>query len=177
MDDHKKGVQRALNKYLERQEPKVAGPKRHYEKPEKEVEKACLKWMRDRGWNVQIFEAKATFSEAAGRYISQAMKAGSADCMGHLPDGVGAIVEFKAPGRLSSYAAEKNYRQQQFINDKIDAGCFACVVDSVERLSTIYNEWVFRRGAKNSLIDSKTYLKSQLPKRSGRSKYDKDLDL
>lgn len=166
----------AVERYLQKQEPKAAGPSRHYEKPEKEVEKACLKWMRERGWNVAIYESKATFNEKAGRFISQNMKAGTADCMGHLPDGIGVVVEFKAPKRLSSYAAEKNHRQQEFVKQKIDAGCFACVTDSVERLADIFAMWQYKR-SERGVSESKRYLHAMLPIRKRASKYDKDFEI
>lgn len=197
MDDYKKRVENAMKGYFERQEPKIKGPTRHYDKPEKEVEKACLKWMRDRGWNVAVYESKATYNPNAGRYISQNMKAGTADCMGHMENGIGVVVEFKAPGRLSTFAAPKNHRQQEFVKEKIKAGVFACVVDSVSRLEEIFNAWselrksdelvpsrirFVKAGPHNfEVIEgmnlSKSFLIHSLPKRTGRSKYDKDFTM
>lgn len=169
----------AIERYMKRQEPKVQGPKRKNEKPEKDVEKACLKWMRERGWNVQIYESKAVYSESAGRYISQNMKAGNTDCMGTLPNGIGVYVEFKAKGRRSQFASFKNHRQQEFVQQKIEAGGFACVVDSPELLESIFEHWMQLRMQENSQLEhtfkaSKEYLMSQVPKRT-REEYDEPL--
>jgi hypothetical protein len=154
----------AIERYYKRQEPKAQRKSVHNDKPEKEVEKACLAWMREMNWTVAIYESKATYSEAAGRYISQNMKAGTADCMGNMASGIGVIVEFKAPKKLSTFARPANHRQQEFMKEKIRSGCFACVTDSVTRLYTIYMKWVDLRGL--GLIDeSKEYLLEMLPKR------------
>lgn len=167
----------AIERYYKRQEPKTQRKSVHNEKPEKEVEKACLAWMREQGWTVAIYESKATYNAQAGRYISQNMKAGTADCMGSMGDGIGVVVEFKAPGKLSTFASEKNHRQQEFIKKKIDSGCFACVVDSVDRLKNYFYEWISYR-ASDAMTDprgshSKQYLHAMLPKRK-RTKKDDD---
>jgi hypothetical protein len=163
MDENRKSnVRRAVENYYKRQEPQPTKNKIAYHKPEKEVEAACLKWMRSRHWDVRIYESKSTYDPRAGRYISQSMKAGNADCMGNLPDGVAVIVEFKAPGRLSNFASSKNYRQAKFVQDKIMGGCFACVTDSVERLQGIYMTWAGLR-AEGDLNGAKLYLLGKLP--------------
>jgi hypothetical protein len=122
--------------------------KRTHSKPEKVVEKECLLWMRAKGWSVEIYEAKATFDPHTGRYRQQAMKAGTVDCHGNTDQGASVYVEFKAPGKLSTFAQERNYRQQQFLRKKIETNVFAVVVDSPERLERLYNGWEFfrRRG-------------------------------
>ena len=162
----------AIERYYKRQESKAQRKSVHNDKPEKEVEKACLKWMREQGWTVAIYESKSTYDPNRGRYISQSMKAGNADCMGHLPGGIGVIVEFKAPTKLSTFAAEKNHRQQEFVKQKIDAGCFACVTDSVERLRDIFALWSYKR-SQRGIEDSQRYLHEMLPKRK-RTKKDDD---
>lgn len=162
MDEVKKGAKNAVEKYLLRQEKEAAGPTRRNQKPEKEVEKACLEWMRARGWVVAIYESKSKFDPSRGRYISQTMKAGTADCMGNLPDGIECIVEFKAPGRLSSFASEKNMKQQLFLQRKIQTNCFAAVVDSVARLELIFKSWQQKRSA-GDLYEARMYLLSMLP--------------
>ena len=162
--DHKKRAEAALNKYLtnyQKETDKMTGKikKRSYNKPEKDVEKECLTWMRAQGWNVQIFESKATLSNGVWR--NQSMKAGNSDCQGTLPGGVACYIEFKAPGRLSTFNNEKNQRQIDFILAKIDMGAFACVVDSVSLLSHIYNEWKKRREIDPA--EAKFYLLEVMP--------------
>lgn len=178
--ERKERGKKAIANYLKKQEPKTVVKRgKKNEKPEKEVEKACLIYMRGLGWDVQIYESKAVYSESAGRYISQNMKAGNTDCMGTMPNGIGVYVEFKAKGRRSQFASFKNHRQQEFLSQKIEAGAFACVVDSAELLSSIYNHWLELRmreyaTIENSFKASKEYLRSQVPKRT-RAEYD-DLD-
>ena len=130
--------------------------------PEKTVVKACLIWMRINGWDVDIFESKSTYDPRRGIYRQQAMTAGICDCLGHLPVpnlGIGVAIEFKAPGRRSTFNAPKNYRQQEFLKAKINTGCFGCVVDSVEMLKEIFEQWQ-KRALKNEGIE---YLNSKLP--------------
>ena len=152
-----------MERFLERQDKKNAGPTRKNSKPEKDlVQKPCMKWMRERGWSVNVFEAKATWSAARGRYISQSVPAGTCDCMGNMPDGHGVAIEFKAPGRLVTFC--DNEVQEEFLKNKVDGGVFACVVDSVERLAEIYEAWAPLK-ASNDMTRAKEYLRLMLPKK------------
>lgn len=164
MSDLKKRITDAINKYSENDAKKWA-PKKPREKqnakPEKDVERSCLEYMRRLNWSVQILESKATFSPSLNRWVNQGMSAGTCDCMGSTEDGIAVAVEFKAKGRLSSFNTDKNYRQRKFIVDKINANAFACVVDSAERLQAIYERWMYIR--QNSKDQAKTFLISQLP--------------
>lgn len=173
-DDWKERVRRAAEAYITKhtQKPTTAAgePKRKNQSPEKLVERTCLEWMRAQGWDVQIFEAKATFDPVRGVWRNQAMKAGTCDCMGNMPSGHGVAVEFKAPGRLSAFALERNHRQRQFIERKIATGVFACVVDSLAMLRSIYGHW---RGFqdKGDFEGAKRFLHSVLPRqKAGRDK-------
>lgn len=157
-------VQKAIHKHAEKQLKKEKGPSRTNEKPEKLVEEICLAWMRSMGWDVDIYESKSSYDPDRDRYISQSMKAGTADCMGHIPDGHGAIVEFKAKGKLATFAHPKNIRQQEFIDRKIKIGAFACVVDSVDRLTEIYVQW--SRLKEHSFGAAQKYLESMVPRRT-----------
>lgn len=164
MDDHKAGTRKAMANYYKRQEPKNERKGKHNDKPEKEVERACLSWMREQGWDVQIFESKATYDPRRERYVSQNMKVGTADCLGHMPSGIGVVVEFKAPSKISTFSAPANHRQQEFMKQKIETGCFACVTDSVARLYTIHLKWVGLRDS-GLIAEAKEYLLEMLPKR------------
>lgn len=158
-DDHKDRVKRAIAIYSESQKPKTT---RKNEKPEKGVELACVRWMQLMKWDVQIFEAKATRS-ISGHWRQQAMKAGTADCGGNMPDGHAVAIEFKAPGRLASFALERNARQQEYLSRKIESGVFACVTDSLDRLVLIHKRW--RELIDKGLLDAaKQYLFEMLPK-------------
>lgn len=174
MDDRKRGVRNAIANYISKQERTANGPSRKNDKPEKAVEKDCLQWMRNQGWIVNIYESKATYNPGLGRYVSQNMKAGTVDCMGQMPSGLAVLVEFKAPGRRSTFAKESNYRQVKFLKDRIKAGAFGCVVDSSVQLYTIYEKW-------NQIYESKgqqraiEYLLEALPKKSNKRKNTEEL--
>jgi len=128
-------------------------------KPEKEVATACMKWMESQGWSVQILEAKATYNPKAGRYLrNTSVEAGTVDCLGSTNMGTLCAVEFKAPGRLSTFAADRNSLQRDYLINKISSYCFGCVTDSVDRLELIYNEYllaleVSREKAKQLLLN------------------------
>lgn len=159
-DDYKKRIEASVLGYATKQ-LKSSSPKRKNTKPEKLIEQECLLWMRSKDWDVNIYEAKATYNIKAGRYLSSAMKAGTADCMGVTNDGIAVFIEFKAKGRLSTFALEKNYRQQQFLISKINHGAFACVVDSAQLLQSYYLQWVMRRD--ETIEAGKSFLRSVLP--------------
>lgn len=133
-------------------------------KPEKDVERYCLEWMRARDWDVQIVEAKATYNPRAGRYLrNTSVSAGTCDCIGTLPDGKFVAIEFKAPGRLSTFAHDRNVEQRDYILKKIHSGAFACVVDSASRLEKIYAAW--EEALQVSPDKAKNILLGFLPKR------------
>lgn len=111
-------------------------------KPEKDVERFCLEWMRSQGWDVQIMESKATYNPKAGMYLrNTSVSTGTCDCIGTMPDGKFVAIEFKAPGRLSTFASDRNHMQRDYIISKIRSGAFAAVVDSVARLEKIHAAW------------------------------------
>jgi len=120
---------------------KINKPKRKNQKPEKLVEQACIKCMREQCRQVEVYESKATYNPRLGIYMQQAMRAGTCDAMGVLPSGIAVGVEFKAKGRISTFNKEKNHRQKEFIITRIGMNGFFCVVDSVERLKEIYKGW------------------------------------
>jgi len=149
----------ALNKFSEKAARELAPKKKRmpYAKPEKEVEKACLKWMRDRGFSVDVFEAKATYNPRAGAWLQQSMKAGVVDIMGSTNLGIMLAVELKAPAKLKTLREN----QRLFLIEKIAANAFACVTDSVARLADIYNTWLGYRYVDQE--KARAYLMSMLP--------------
>lgn len=163
----------AMNKFLtkEANEIKKLSPvdesgalkvrKKRNASPEKDVEKACLIYMRKLSWDVQIYESKATWDTQSHQWKNQSMKAGNADCQGVMPDGIAVAVEFKAPGKLSTFNLDKNYRQKEFIIKRINQNAFACVVDSADLLHEIYIHWQNMRviGA----AEARDYLLRKLP--------------
>lgn len=163
------GASDALNKFYQKEldelNPKVKKKSRNA-KPEKDVEAACLAFMRAWGWTVEIYEAKATWDPIRQIWKNSAMKAGTCDCMGTTEDGVAVAVEFKAPGRLSSFNAEDRYLQRKFIVDRINSNAFACVVDSSESLRVIYGRWKDLRA--QGMGVAREYLLSALPQKRTR---------
>jgi len=158
-EERKKSVLDALNKYSAKS-AKEAAPKakrKRNKSPEKEVEKECLALMRSWGWTVEVYEAKATWNGKA--WVQPGMKGGTCDCMGTTDEGINVSVEFKAPGRLSTFNSQKRFKQRQFIVTRIEANGFACVVDSAKGLEVIYMRWAQIRekdkiAARNFLINS-----------------------
>lgn len=163
-DDRKKSTLDALNNYS-RKHSLLPKKRAKYKKPEKLVETDCVRLMRSWGWDVQIFESKATYSPKAGVWLQQSMKSGTLDCMATMPGGHSAFIEFKA--KNARFRLREN--QRVYILDKIEMGSFACVVDSAELLATIYQEWVLA-------IDKKECLISHLPKKKVQINGETDLD-
>lgn len=155
-------VLKALTKYSEK-DMKERGPKvkrAPRKRPEKEVEKECMLLMRSWRWDMQIYEAKATFNPRTGFYQNQSMKAGTLDSAGSMEDGHSAYVEFKAKGCLRSFNRAANYRQKQFAIKKIQQNAFVAVVDTAELLGTIYTGWLSLRHDKEA---AKLFLMKMLP--------------
>ena len=169
MDDaHKKAVLESINKFSQKQlddlKPKPA-PSRKNDSPEFDlVHVPCVKWMRQQGWLVETYDSKATWSTEQQTWKNQGMKAGTTDSMGVLPNGIALAVEFKAPGKLSTFNLNKNYRQREFVMARINHNAFSCVVDSVERLILIHDEWR-RLRIVEGVKASREYLLSMLPEK------------
>ncbi len=160
----KDSTRKALDSYMSRQIPRSdTNRKKHNAKPEKEVERACLNWMRDpeRGWSVQIYSASATFNPVQGRWMAQSMKAGTVDCQGLMPDGTFVAVEFKAPGALRRFNLPKNHRQKEYLVEKIRMNAFGCVCDSARRLAEIFDG--YKAAVAISKDQAMMYLMGELP--------------
>ena len=128
---------RAMQSYHDRQS-KTQIITRKNKKPEKEVERQCMDWMRLRGWSVQVIESKATYNPEIGVYRNQSAKAGTADCIGCTNDGIFVAVEFKAKGRKSTLRPQ----QYKFLVEKIEHNAFAVCVESADELAHYYELWV-----------------------------------
>lgn len=145
-------------KYHSRQLRKDA-PKRTNKKPEKVVEKLVMSWLNARGFSVNVIEAKATYSRAAGRYLSGQTDAGVSDIVGNDRYGCGVFIELKAPGKRATLRPA----QSQFLKEKIRTNCFAVCVDSVDLLERLYRNWSSVDG-----VDSQKYLMNELPKQRNK---------
>lgn len=162
--DYKKRVMEALRKHHEKNDAKYK-PKRRIRRnrPEKIVEMDCMLWMRAQGWSVDVFEAKATFDPKSGSWRNQAMKAGVCDCLGSTNEGIAVAIEFKAPGARASFNRPQRASQREFILTKIASGNFAAVVDSLNMLKEVYENW--RKLRYIDMNDAKKYLLDSLPEK------------
>ena len=80
--DHRERIKKAIHKYVNKNTPKETKRKRKNNSPELSVQKDVIAWGRAHGWSLDVVEAKATFSEKQGRYISNAVAAGFSDITG-----------------------------------------------------------------------------------------------
>ena len=119
-------------------------------KPEKIVEGDVLAFIDAfTTFSVQVFDSKATYSENDKRYKkSKSVPEHFPDLAGNCTNSGRAVyIELKAKGKLSTTSPG----QHRFLSQKIDDGCFACVVDSAERLKEIYFEWLGSNKSKQAL--------------------------
>lgn len=158
--DGKKSTIDALKNYLTK-DLKSKEPKKKRTKPEKTVEHACVNWMKGiMGWSVEIYNSSSTYNPFINRWINQGMKAGTADCMGVMPDGRAVAVEFKAPKKLFTIC--DNERQLKFIEMRVKQNAFAVVVDSLERLQLLYYSWLKIESADKK----REFLMNNIPRRN-----------
>lgn len=107
-------------------------------KPEKEVERHVLEWLRVNNFDVNIVESKAVFNPKIGRYLSSMSTPGMSDVIGNDRNGKAVYIELKAKGKINTLREN----QFEFLKRKILTNCFAVVIDDVEKLSKYYNHWI-----------------------------------
>jgi hypothetical protein len=139
----KESTKAALDRYFTKQarqtEREMTGVRRKNGRPEFELTaKPCFKWFESSGWSMSIVESKAVYNQAAGRYVDGQAESGFPDCVGSCPNGLGAFVEFKAPGKRGTIRPG----QYAFLLEKASLGCFAVCVDSVEYLRKTWEQFV-----------------------------------
>lgn len=128
--------------------------------PEKKVESEVRAWAFAQGWDLEVYDSKATFSKAKGCYSrNRGLAVGTPDLLGLDQTGLFVAVELKAPGKENQCRVE----QYNFLLRKIEKNGFACVVSSVETLALLYSE--FLKVRQFSLLDSRQLLKNHLPKK------------
>lgn len=106
-------------------------------KPEKIVEKQVMAMAKQIGLDLSVVESKAKYSKALGIYRQSETESGYSDISGNTPDGIAVFVELKAPGKIRNLSPQ----QRSFLLRKIEAGCFACCVDSPDLLFQNYLGW------------------------------------
>src|SRR6185503_12295981 len=135
MNDYKKRIQQATEKFLVKHDP--TRTKRKNQSAERDLQKSVISWLNTNGFDVDNIESKAQFVEKAGTYISQAQTPGHPDIMGNDVHGRAVFIELKAPGRISSLRAN----QRKFLVRKIKTNCFAIAADSIECIESLYSGW------------------------------------
>lgn len=132
----------ALKRYYERQLKRNSSKRRkRNQSPESDVKRAVMAWLKVNGWSMNAVEAKAVWNQGAGRYIRGQTTPGVSDLIGCAPDGTGAFIELKAPGRRGTLKPH----QRQYLFEKIQRDAFALCVDSVECLAKAWAEFSHRR--------------------------------
>jgi hypothetical protein len=101
-------------------------------KPEKVLEKQVLTWASNHAIHLHVVESKAVYSASAGRYLRGQAEAGLPDLIGNI-EGLSAWIELKAKGRRGTLKEH----QREFLVRKIEQGCFAVCIDSVDQLASV----------------------------------------
>ena len=157
-------VRNALFKYSQKQMAfgKNTRSKKN-QKPEREVEKAVMKWLGKNGFSVSVVESKSTYSTAAGRYTSGNACPGFSDIVGCDTDGYAVFIELKAVGKRSTMSEV----QRVFLSEKIKHNAFAMVCDSVCNLDNCYDKWRCI-----GVSDRRKFLFNMLPKARKKARGD-----
>ena len=152
-DEAKKRVQLAMEKFSAKQLPKQKRTIKNG-KPEAELVLELKKHLEGLGFSINVIEAKAVYSERAGRYLRGQAAAGLSDLVGNTHLGQSVFIEAKAPGRRNTI----RLAQHKFLTEKIRSGCFAIVCDSIEYFNIVWAKYTARNGDL-----AKMYLLSELP--------------
>jgi hypothetical protein len=148
MNDYKKRVQNAIDKYHKRQE---RVPRRTNQKPEKHITKPqVLLICKQLGFMIYEIEA-STYNPITKIKSSYAnVPAGWPDLCGIGPNGEALFIELKAPGRRSNLSEDQYY----FLFTAINHNAFAVVVDSGESLKIQWSQWILDSKDKSILLQN-----------------------
>lgn len=138
MSDFKKRIENSINKYNEKHIKKDTLSKRKNSKPEKELEKQIMPYLKQAGIFCWVVDSSAVYSKSAGRYLYSQSDVGTPDLLGVNSQGQFVAVELKAPGRRSSLKEH----QRQFLIRIIEHHGFAMCCDSVQSFLDLYASWL-----------------------------------
>ena len=155
----------SMEKFSARQLKKAAPRAKRNENVEGPVVLEIKNGLNILGWDLQVIESKAVYSESAGRYIGGQTKAGTSDLVGNTPDGIAAFIEVKAKGKRSTLRPD----QHMFLSEKIMRNCFAICADSLDSAKSQYEGWL-------AADNKKKYLGESLPKLAPRFNDDLTFD-
>ena len=152
-------TEKALMSYYKKQikKPRSSKPR---SKPEKIVEKDVLNFCDKMGFLISVVESKAVYQVKAGRYMTGQASPGFSDLVGCDKMGNALFIELKAKGRLSTLRPS----QHNFLIERIRSRAFS-VVDSTERLSRIYSQWILLK--RECPHDAMLFLLDELPAPKG----------
>jgi hypothetical protein len=147
-DDVKKRVEKAMMKFAEKQLPKKRRSKN--ENKEGPVVLEIKNALFAIGFSLDVVEAKATWNERAGRYMSSQAVPGFPDLCGTGPDGESVWIEVKARGKRHTIRPT----QFNFLLEKIKQGAFGVCADSSAYVIECFRKWksLERMSRQNFLI-------------------------
>lgn len=134
----KESTKMALENYLKKQIQQTKTIKPKNKKPEKELEKQMLPFLKSLGIFAWVVDSSAVYSASAGRYLYSQADVGCPDIIGVNHLGLFVAIELKSPGRRSSLKEH----QRDFLTRLIQHNSFACCSDSVSHFSSLYSSWL-----------------------------------
>lgn len=164
--DYKARTKKALEGYFKKQDISqdlAMKPKQKRGKPEKLVEKDVLIWCKQKGFCVDVVEAKAVYSVSTGRYTGRVTSFGLSDIIGNTKDGLFVCIELKSPGRRVGSALHP--RQREFLIKKIKTNAFAVMADSVAYIDKTWTHFCLLPTTEQRI----SYLLNELPDHAHRS--------
>lgn len=106
-------------------------------KPEEIFKRQILAYLLRNGFDIDVIESKAVYSQRLRRYMHSQATPGMSDLVGNDPNGHACFIELKAPKKRSTLRDN----QRMFLMRKIESNAFACVVDSIEMFVQFYSDW------------------------------------
>lgn len=135
MTNRRESTQAAIHAFIKRECAPESKPEpvRKNKKPERETEKAVLRWARNNGFYLHVVEA-SRYDSLLGKMGEARAEAGMSDLIGNTPNGLACFVELKAKDRRSALSEQ----QRHFLVQKIKQNCFAAVVDSSSYIDQVW---------------------------------------
>lgn len=124
MNDFKKRVQLAAEKFAKKNLPKT--PRTKNKSPEKEIERDVKYYLKSLGYHFSVIESKAVFSQGSGTYLNSQATIGCPDILGLTNQGQFLAIELKSAGKRNNLS----FGQYDFLKKTIDRFGIGVVVDS-----------------------------------------------
>lgn len=126
-------------------------------KPEEIFKREIVSYLIRHGFDIDVVESKAVFSQKMRRYLHSQATPGMSDLVGNDMNGHACFIELKAPKKIKTLRDN----QRRFLIKKIESNAFACVVDSIDLFCKLYSQWVTLR--KECELKAKQFLIESLP--------------